>query len=88
MVYWSCTEPGIAAAAAVQRLASIAPVHAIGQGYDMASEGGRVGTPSSREIARFCDAGRRAGARGASLWHWASMTDAQWEALSACWWPR
>lgn len=87
MVYWSCNEPGTLAAAAVRRLATLAPVHVIGQGYDMTDEGGRVGLPTGAEVARFCDAGRRAGALGASLWHWAELTQDEWRALGSSWWP-
>jgi hypothetical protein len=82
MVYWSCTEPGDAVGAAINRLASLAPVHPLGQGYDMASEGGRVGPPSAAEISRFLDVCRRMGALGASFWDWQEMNDAEWGALS------
>ncbi len=87
MVYWSCNEPGALAAASVRALGALAPVHLIGQGYDMTDEGGRAGLPDGAEVARFCDAGRRAGALGASLWHWQTMTDDEWSALGTSWWP-
>jgi len=87
MVYWGCREPGDAAAAAVSRLAPLAPVHPIGQAYDMADEGGRVGSPSGDEIRRFLDVARRNGAKGASLWDWQEMTGEEWTALGASFWP-
>ena len=86
MVYWSCREPGDAVAAAIGRLAALAPVHPLGQGYDMASEGGRVGPPAGAEISRFLDVSRRMGAIGASFWDWQEMNDAEWGALSAYPW--
>jgi hypothetical protein len=45
MVYWGCTEPGFATAQAISRLAALRPVHVIGQGYNMADEGGRRPVP-------------------------------------------
>ncbi len=81
MVYWSCREPGDAVAAAIQRLSRLAPVHPIGQAYDMGPYGGRVGSPSGAEIARFLDVARRGGATGASFWVWQYMTAQEWSAL-------
>jgi len=82
MIYWSCREPGDAAAAAIQRLAPLAPVHLIGQAYDMAPAGGRVGHPSGAEISRFLDVARRDGAVGASFWDWQEINAEEWSALS------
>lgn len=87
MVYWGCVEPGGATAESVERLASLKPVHVIGQGYDAGPEGGRTGPPSAAETVRFLDVARRAGAVGASLWVWQSMPDHQWDALSGYVWP-
>ena len=87
MVYWGCTEPGEAAAQALDRLAPLRPVHVIGQAYDMADEGGRSGTPEASETERFLDVARRGGAVGASFWVWQSMGDDQWNALSTFVWP-
>jgi len=87
MVYWGCTEPGQATTQALERLSAMRPVHLIGQGYDMAPEGGRAGTPSAEETTRFLDVGRRGGATGASLWVWQSMGAEQWSVLSAFAWP-
>jgi hypothetical protein len=87
MVYWGCVEPGGATLESVQRLASLKPVHVIGQGYDAGPEGGRVGPPSAEETVRFLDVARRAGAVGASLWVWQSMPPPQWDALSTYVWP-
>jgi hypothetical protein len=67
MVYWSCIEPGAAVSSAIADLARLRPVAPIGQDYNMASEGGRHGLPSGREIWRFLDVARRTGAVGASL---------------------
>jgi hypothetical protein len=86
MIYWGCREPGDAAAAAIQRLSALAPVHLIGQAYDMAPEGGRVGHPSGAEIARFLDVARRDGAMGASLWDWQEINAEEWSALSGYAW--
>ncbi len=87
MVYWGCVEPGAATLESVQRLASLKPVHVIGQGYDAGPEGGRVGPPSAAETVRFLDVARRAGAVGGSLWVWQFMPDEQWDALSTYVWP-
>lgn len=86
MVYWGCTEPGQAATQAIERLGTLRPVHVIGQGYDMAPEGGRHGPPGAVETTRFLDVARRAGATGASLWVWQSMGAEQWSALAAYPW--
>ena len=87
MVYWGCREPGDAATAAIERLKGLAPVHVIGQGYDMGPEGGRVGAPSGLEVLRFFDVARRQGARGASLWDWQEMTADHWSAVTHSYWP-
>ena len=87
MVYWGCVEPGGATLESVERLASLKPVHVIGQGYDAGPEGGRTGAPSAEETVRFLDVARRAGAIGASMWVWQSMPDHQWDALSSYEWP-
>lgn len=87
MVYWGCTEPGAAAQQAVDRLATLRPVHIIGQGYDAGPEGGRTGAPSATETTRFLDVARRAGAAGASFWVWQSIDDEQWSAMSSYTWP-
>ena len=86
MVYWGCVEPGGATLESLERLASLKPVHVIGQGYDAGPEGGRAGPPSAAETVRFLDVARRNGAVGASLWVWQSMSAEQWEALSGFAW--
>jgi hypothetical protein len=86
MIYWSCREPGDAAIAALQRLMVLAPVHLIGQAYDMGPEGGRVGHPAAAEISRFLDVARRGGATGASFWDWQEIDPREWAALSAYPW--
>ena len=88
MVYWGCVEPGSAAAQALARLSALAPVHVIGQAYDMAPEGGRVGSPSAAEVTRFLDVARRGGAAGASFWDWQEMTAPEWGALAGFDWPQ
>ena len=87
MVYWGCVEPGTATLESVQRLASLKPVHVIGQGYDAGPEGGRAGSPSAEETVRFLDVARRNGAVGASMWVWQFMSGEQWDALSTYVWP-
>lgn len=86
MVYWSCTEPGAAVANAVSVLSHLRPVVPIGQDYNMASEGGRVGLPSGREIWRFLNVAARAGAIGASLYDLESGGPVQLKALAAYPW--
>jgi hypothetical protein len=88
MLYWSCNEPGDQAAMAIQRLGAMAPVHVIGQAFDMAPYGGRVGSPTPIEIARFLDVARRHGAAGASFWVWQYMTAPEWGALGSYPWSR
>jgi hypothetical protein len=88
MVYWGCTEPGGATLESLERLATLKPVHVIGQGYDAGPEGGRAGAPSATETVRFLDVARRNGAVGASLWVWQSMSADQWEALSTFTWSQ
>jgi hypothetical protein len=82
MVYWSCTEPGLATVEAVKRLARLRPVHVIGQSFDMGSMGGRHGLPTGREIWRFLDVAKRAGAVGASLYLYEQTHRPQWKALT------
>jgi hypothetical protein len=86
MEYWSCREPGAAAASAVSALASMAPVHVVGQAFDDGPSGGRVGSPAPAEISRFLDSARRAGAAGASFWVWQDVTAGEWGAVGAYPW--
>jgi hypothetical protein len=81
MVYWSCNEPGVAALSALRPLSRLRPVHLIGQSYDMGPEGGRHGLPTAREVWRFLDVARRAGAVGASLYVYDQTRAPQWRAL-------
>lgn len=91
MVYWSCTEPGAAVAAAMRALRPLRPVVPIGQDYDMASEGGPAGLPSGPEVWRFVDVARRDGAIGVSLYdlesggqvQLAALTDYPWQHVVA-----
>lgn len=87
MVYWGCVEPGDAASRAMDRLGSMAPLHLIGQAYNMGPEGGRAVAPSGAEINRFLDVARRGGAVGASLWDWQEASAEHWSALTAFSWP-
>jgi hypothetical protein len=88
MVYWGCTEPGEAATQSLQRLASMRPVHLIGQAYDMREDGeGRAGAPTADETVRFLDVARRQGAIGASFWVWQSIPTHQWTAMAGYRWP-
>jgi hypothetical protein len=86
MIYWECTDPGSDAQADVARLSSLRPVEIIGQAYNMAAERGRAVSPSGAEITEFLQAGRRAGAIGASFWVWQSATPQEWAALAAYRW--
>jgi hypothetical protein len=87
MVYWGCTEPGEAAAQALQRLSALRPVHLIGQGYNMADEGGRRVAPSADETWRFLEVAQNGGAVGASLWSWQEINQEQWTAMAEFAWP-
>jgi hypothetical protein len=87
MVYWGCTEPGAAATQAIERLAALRPVHLIGQGYNMADEGGRRVSPSADETWRFLDVAHGGGAVGASFWVWQEITQEQWGAMADFAWP-
>ena len=82
MVYWSCTEPGVATLQSIRPLARLRPVHVIGQSFDMASMGGRHGLPSAPEIWRFLDVAKRGGAVGASLYLYEEAERPQWRALT------
>ena len=88
MLYWGCMEPGADVSQALQRLSSLAPVHVIGQAFDLGPYGGRNGSPSGLEISRFLDVARRGGATGASFWVWQYMNAPEWAALTAYRWPR
>ena len=82
MIYWSCNEPGATALSALRPLSKLRPVHLIGQSYDMGPEGGRHGRPTGREIWRFLDVAKRAGAVGASLYVYDQTRHPQWQALT------
>jgi hypothetical protein len=86
MVYWGCTDPREAATQSLKRLATLRPVHLIGQAYNMGPEGGRPAAPSPREIRAFLQVGHTRGALGGSFWDWQEMTAGQWKALSAFPW--
>jgi hypothetical protein len=86
MIYWGCTDPGRDAAVDIRRLATLRPVHIIGQAYDMASTGGRPVAPSGAEITEFLQTGERDGAIGASFWVWQAATPEEWAALAAYRW--
>jgi hypothetical protein len=86
MIYWECTDPGTDAELDVARLSSLRPVDIIGQAYNMAAERGRAASPSGAEITEFLEAGRKAGAIGASFWVWQSATPQEWAALTTYPW--
>ena len=86
MVYWSCTEPGVATETAMRALDKLGPLAPVGQDYNMADEGGRVGLPTGQEIWRFLDVARRSGAVGASLYDLESGGAADLTALAAYPW--
>jgi hypothetical protein len=87
MVYWGCTEPGAAATQAMARLAALRPVHLVGQGYNMADDGGRRVSPSADETWRFLDVAHGGGALGASFWDWQEISQEQWTAMAEFTWP-
>jgi hypothetical protein len=86
MVYWECTDPAADVRAAYARLATLRPVHVIGQAFSLADVGGRIPNPSAAEIDRFLAAGRQVGALGASFWVWQSATAEEWAALGTYRW--
>lgn len=86
MVYWECRDPGSAAHEAVTRLASLKPVHVIGQAFSMGDVGGRIDQPGTAEMQRFMGTARQDGAVGASFWVWQDMTGEEWNALSGYPW--
>jgi hypothetical protein len=86
MIYWGCTDPGADAASDVARLATLRPVHIIGQAFDMADVGGRAVAPSGAELTEFMRAGQKAGAVGASFWVWQDASPAEWAAIAAYRW--
>jgi hypothetical protein len=86
MVYWSCTEPGAAATAALSALSKLRPVHLIGQAYDMTEDGGRPGLPTGSEEWRFLDVADSAGAIGASFYVAETATAPEWAAIGAYPW--
>jgi len=86
MIYWSCNEPGATVTAAINLLDKFRPVTPVGQDYNMASEGGRVGLPTGQEIWRFLDVAQRLGAIGASLYDLESVGNAQLATLAAYPW--
>ncbi|HVB06842.1 MAG TPA: hypothetical protein VNF07_11415 [Acidimicrobiales bacterium] len=88
MIYWSCNEPGVVTELALRALNRLGRVAPIGQDYNMADEGGRVGLPSEREIWRFLDVARRGGAIGASLYDLESGGATDLAALAAYPWTR
>jgi hypothetical protein len=87
MMYWGCREPGDYARLALAGLGTMAPLHLIGQAYNMADEGGRPASPSSAEILRFLSVARSGGAVGASLWSWQEMDAEEYGALASFAWP-
>lgn len=86
MIYWECTNPVTDASYDISHLATMRPVHVIGQAFNLAGEGGRANSPSAAEITAFMSASKSAGAVGASFWVWQSATPAEWSALSAFGW--
>jgi uncharacterized lipoprotein YddW (UPF0748 family) len=86
MVYWGCEQPVVAVQQALSRLAALAPVHVIGQAYNMADEGGRTAPPSPAETDAFLAAARQGGALGASFWSWQSIDPEEWSAMAGYSW--
>jgi hypothetical protein len=89
MIYWECSDPGSDATADIARLSTLRPVDIIGQAFNMAAYHGRAVAPSGDEITEFMEAGRKAGAIGATFWVWQDATAGEWRALAAYkWQPR
>jgi hypothetical protein len=86
MIYWECTDPGADTRLDVSRLATLRPVHIIGQAFNMAEIGGRAVSPSAAEITEFLRTGLTAGAVGASLWVWQDATSDEWAAIAGFRW--
>lgn len=82
MIYWECTDPGYDAAFEIRRLATLRPVEIIGQAFNFAAYHGRADSPSGAELTEFMQAGRKAGAVGASFWVWQDATPEEWSALA------
>jgi len=88
MVYWGCTQPVVEADQAIERLAPLAPLHLIGQAFNMAGEEyGRTSPPAPAEITAFLEAAERGGALGASFWSWQAIDPAEWLTLGTYPWP-
>jgi hypothetical protein len=86
MVYWGCDQPVVDAEQALSRLGALAPVHLIGQAYNMADEGGRTASPSPAEISAFLQESRLGGAIGASFWSWQAIDPEEWSAMAGFPW--
>lgn len=86
MIYWECSDPGTDATVDVARLSTLRPVVIVGQAFNFAGYGGRVVSPSADELTEFMEAGRKAGAIGASFWVWQDATSEEWAALAAYHW--
>lgn len=86
MIYWECSDPGADVRLDVSRLATLRPVHIIGQAFNLADVGGRASAPSAAEITEFLQAGRQAGAVGASFWVWQDATAEEWAAVARFSW--
>jgi hypothetical protein len=86
MIYWECTDPGSDAVSAIRRLGTLRPVHLIGQAFSLASDGGRVPSPSAAELQEFMTDGHAAGAIGASFYSWQAATPDEWAAVTAYRW--
>ena len=86
MVYWACEQPVAAAGQALARLAPLAPVHLVGQAFDMADAGGRTAAPGPAEITAFLSEARQGGALGASFWSWQAIDPDEWSAMASFSW--
>jgi hypothetical protein len=86
MVYWECADPGTDASLDVARLATLRPVHVIGEAFNFGDIGGRAVSPSGAEISEFLRASERAGALGGSFWVWQEATADEWGAVTGFDW--
>lgn len=82
MIYWLNREAGADAAATLAALHHFKkPLLPIGQAYDGAAEGGRVGVPSAAEIRRFMEVSEEYGATAVSFWSWQHASGEAWDAI-------
>jgi hypothetical protein len=82
MVYWLNRQPDTDVAGAMADLAQFGkPIFPVGQAYDGAPEGGRLGVPPRDELLRFAATAADKGAAGISFWSWQAADQEAWDAI-------